>query len=141
MSTKYNTYAFKMRQLYGNEWNAPLFKATSSHTQTEELQTPAPPKFINDATEEKAAVYTQVSTRKETDVQRDAVLDAIKRLSDPTDNDIARYLNIVPSTVAARRNELRDMGLVVPVLDQYGHKKKKIDPITKTPNTIWRAVK
>ncbi len=138
MSRKYNNYAFKMRQKYGSEWDSPLFKATPQCTDTGE-RTPAPPKFINDATEEKAAVYTQVFSRKETDVQRDAVWVAIKHLPEPTDNDVARFLCIHPSTVAARRNELRDMGLVLPVLDDEGKKKKKIDPLTKTPNTIWRV--
>lgn len=133
---KYNKYDLAMRMKYGNDYDAPLFHSKP----TESAQPPSTvPVIINDATEEKAAVYDSVVKKKETEIQREAVLVAIRHLPEPTDNDIARFLKIVPSTVAARRNELRDMGLVLPVLDEYGKKRKKIDPITKTPNTIWRA--
>lgn len=148
MATKYNNYAFKMRQKYGNEWDSPLFHSGKT-TAESELPSQAPPLFIDDATEEKALVYDLI--RPSVEQQRKEILSIIKSLGQCTDNDIARTYNrapsrannealrIHPSTVSARRNELRDLGLVVPVLDEFGKKKKKVDPVTKTPNTIWRT--
>lgn len=131
---KYNKWIMSMRMKYGNEYDLPLF---SRPTRQESAPSPAP--VINDATEEKAEVYANIDNRTITE-QRKIVLDLLKRFGAATDNQIARQLGIHPSTVSARRNELRDLGLVVPVLDEYGRKVKVKDKITNTPNTLWRAI-
>ena len=125
-----------MRQKYGSSWDAPLFSKT---TKAGPVSPQSVPFFINDATEEKAQVYNSLLTETTNQEQRNHVLSVIKRLGKTTDNQIARELKIHPSTVAARRNELRDLGLVVPILDETGKKVKIRDSITGIPNTLWRA--
>lgn len=124
-----------MKMKYGASWDAPLFSQP-----TPEPVRPQPvPDFINDATEEKAEVYNSLLTETFNQEQRNLVLSVIRRLGQTTDNQVARELKIHPSTVAARRNELRDLGLVVPILDEKGKKVKARDSITGIPNTLWRA--
>jgi hypothetical protein len=136
MALKYNKFYFSMRQKYGSSWDAPLFSKT---TKAGPVSPQSVPFLINDATEEKAQVYNSLLTETTNQEQRNHVLSVTKRLSAATDNHVARVLKIHPSTVAARRNELRDLGLVVPVLDEKGKKVKIRDSITGIPNTLWRA--
>jgi len=135
---KYNRYKLSMRMKYGSEWDAPLFR-TKSQSLRPEPETPrSGPDIIDDATEDKAEVYNNMNklTAKE---QRERVLSVIKKFGAATDNQVARELNIHPSTVSARRNELRDLGLVVPVLDNQGGKVKIKDKITNTSNILWKV--
>lgn len=134
---KYNKQAMAMYQKYGPGWDAPLFH---SGTTTVESGPPRAPLFIDDATEEKATVYMGVVRTACTEEQRQKVLETIKKLKTATDNQIARELKTHPSTISARRNELRDQGLVVPVLDEFGKKIKIKDEVTNTPNTVWKVV-
>lgn len=133
-----NKFAFAMRQKYGPGWDTPLF----NHGNRKEgpALPQAPSLYVDDATEEKSEVYRDLNQAAMTEEQRERVLDVIRDLSKATDNQVARILKIHPSTVAARRNELRDRGLVVPVLDENGIKQKQRDPITGIPNTVWKAV-
>lgn len=142
---KLNKYSLAMRIKYGCEWDAPLFIKT---TNSPEPDSPQPvPDIINDATEEKAAVFETYNKTNDAKALRAAVFSAFRKLTEATDNDVCRYLRkyhnieIPPSTVSARRNELRDRGLLVPVLDQSGRKKKKIDERTNTLNTLWRVTR
>ncbi len=83
-------------------------------------------------------MYNNLDTEK----QMLKVMEMIEELGGTaTDNEIARKMNIQPSTVSARRNELRDRGLIVPLLDFYGKKIKKRDKITGQPNTVWKINK
>lgn len=125
---KMNAYEFAMLQKYGPEWNAPLFNQDKVIKQI--------PKEIDDATESKAEVYQNLRTEE----QREIVLNAFRQLKQGTDNEVARILKVVPSTISARRNELINRGLIVPVLDEHGNKMKKKDPITGEPNVIWRPI-
>lgn len=134
MTTKLNKYSFAMRQKYGAEWDTPLF------ARHREPAPPPVPNYINDATEEKAEVYGKIIETPSLEEQRNKVLQVIREFKNATDNQIARALKINPSTVAARRNELRDMGKVIPVLDHEGRKVKLRDSITGIPNTLWTAV-
>jgi hypothetical protein len=133
MTTKLNKYSFAMRQKYGSDWDTPLF------ARHKEPAPPPVPDFINDATEEKAEVYSDLNQSAMMDEQRERVLGVIRELNQVTDNQVARILKIHPSTVAARRNELRDRGLVIPVLDDLGTKLKQRDPVTGIPNTLWKV--
>jgi hypothetical protein len=135
---KYNKSAMAFYQKYGETMEDTLF--ATPNTTTVEPAHPQAPLIIDDATEEKARVYRSVLLEATADEQRTRVLEVIKRLKTATDNQIARELKTHPSTISARRNELRDQGLVVPVLNQYGAKLKVRDEITKTPNTVWKAV-
>lgn len=128
---KYNKYDLAMRMKYGNNYDAPLYKKASDPSPKPKI-----PKIIDDATEEKAAVYDNLNAEE----QREKVLEIIKNLGSATDNEIARILRINPSTVSARRNELRDRGLIIPKLDAEGKKAKKVDSITGVLNTIWKPV-
>ncbi|MEW6507210.1 MAG: hypothetical protein AB1432_05635 [Bacteroidota bacterium] len=138
---KFNNYAFKMRQKYGTEWDAPLFvSANPSRRELECATTTQAPLIIDDATEEKADIFNSLPSSI-VEEQRNKVLEAFKHLGPATDNEVARTLNIVPSTVAARRNELRDLGLIVPLLDGEGKKAKRKDSITNQSNTLWKIIK
>lgn len=132
---KYNKRAMEMFQKYGAGWDAPLFHHSAPSPKVEPASPQVPPLFKNDATEDKAMVFESLSTEE----QRKRVLEAFTKMQPATDNDVARFLKIVPSTVSARRNNNIDLGLMVPVLDEHGRKVKKIDPITKVPNVLWRV--
>lgn len=125
---KFNAYEFAMTQKYGNDWNAPLFN--------KEKPIELIPKVVNDASEVKAEVYENLKA----DEQREIVLNTFKVLRQATDNEVARMLKVVPSTISARRNELIQRGLIVPVLDEYGNKLKKKDSITGQSNVLWRPI-
>lgn len=126
-----------MMMKYGNEWDSPLFH---SNAVTEELVTPQQVPLINDdATEEKAEIFNQLTITASLEEQRNQVFNAFKDLCRATDNDVARALKVVPSTISARRNELIDRGLIVPVLDQFGKRIKKKDPITNQSNILWKV--
>ncbi len=118
-------------QKYGDTMENTLF---AKHT-TAEVSPPTPPLVVNDATEEKAMVFDTLNVEE----QRKAVLEAFRKLQPATDNDVARILRIVPSTVAARRNDNINMGLMVPVLDKHQRKIKKIDRLTRKPNVLWEV--
>lgn len=124
-----NKWKFSMRQKYGPEWDASLF----AKKPVEDL--PKAPEFVDTAVEEKATVYAGMSPN----AQREYVYLLFKSNKPCTDNDVARTLGIVPSTVAARRNELIDRGRMVPLLDPEGHKLKKRDSITGELNTLWET--
>lgn len=129
---KYNKRAMAMFQKYGPGWDSPLFY---SNTTAESGSPQTLPLIIDDATEEKAFVFATLNIEE----QRKRVLEAFRQLQPATDNDVARALNIVPSTVSARRNEARDRGEVVPVLDEHGKKVKRKDPLTNEPNILWKV--
>jgi len=133
---KYNKTAMAMFQKYGPGWDSPLFRSGAT---VESGPPQAPPLFIDDATEEKAGIFNQLTITASLEEQRKHVYETFRKLKWATDNEVARELNIVPSTVSARRNELRDQGLMVPVLDQYNKKGKKKDPITGQSNTLWKV--
>ncbi len=118
-------------QKYGDTMEDTLFARKT----TAEVSPPTPPLVVDDATEEKAMVFESLSTEE----QRKRVLEAFRQLQPATDNDIARALRIVPSTVAARRNDNIDMGLMVPVLDGHNRKLKKLDRVTRKPNVLWKV--
>lgn len=132
-------YKLAMEMKYGRNWDTPLFHA-STHTSIAEPEPSQVPHYIDDATEEKAEVFNRLYETTTIEEQRKKVLEVIKSLGEATDNDVARVLKVVPSTISARRNELRDRGEVLPVLDETGRKKKKIDPQTNQPNTLWRTI-
>lgn len=129
-----------MEMKYGRDWTSPLFRPDASSASKVLEYPPQAPLIIDDATEEKAEVYTDLNRAAMLDEQRERVLSVIKEFGKATDNQVARVLKIHPSTIAARRNELRDRGLVAPVLDDEGKKLKQKDPITGIPNTLWRAI-
>lgn len=129
---KYNPHNLAMRMKYGPDWDAPLFKSK------QQLLEPQP-EVIEDATEEKAEIFNQLTITASLEEQRKHVLNAFRHFGEATDNDVARALKIVPSTVSARRNELRDQGLIVPVLGVLEKKKKKKDSITGQWNTLWKV--
>lgn len=139
---KLNPWRFKMEMKYGQNFDAPLFRPEASSASKELEYPPQAPLYVDDATEEKAEVYTDLNRDRAAmlDEQRERVLSVIKEFGKATDNQVARVLKIHPSTIAARRNELRDRGLVVPVLDEHGIKVKQRDPITGIPNTLWRTI-
>jgi hypothetical protein len=164
---KLNSYALAMLQKYGSEWDTPLFKkrrpkksvmpkrllslskyepACPAYLAGESQESVIPvclkPEsaslYIDDSTEHKASIYDKLDAEK----QMLKVFEIIEELGGTaTDNSIARKMNIQPSTVSARRNELRDRGLVVPLLDFYGKKVKKRDHITGQLNTVWKINK
>ncbi len=134
---KYNKTAMAMYQKYGPEWDSPLFH--SANTTVESGPPQAPPLFVDDATEEKAEIFNQLTMMASLEEQRKHVYEAFKKLKSATDNEVARALNIVPSTVSARRNELRDQGLIVPMLDEFERKLKRKDPLTNQSNTLWKV--
>lgn len=134
-----------MYQKYGPGWDLPLFHSANTHkVEPEPFQAQL---LIDDATENKAEVFQNYSATNDLVVMRYRVLQAFQNLKEATDNDVARYLNkiyhsnIHPSTVSARRNELRDRGLLVPLLDDEGKKKKKVDYITKKSNILWKVIR
>ena len=128
---KYNKTGMAFYQKYGETMEDTLFARKT----TAEVSPPTPPLVVDDATEEKAMVFESLSTEE----QRKRVLEAFRQLQPATDNDIARALRIVPSTVAARRNDNIDMGLMVPVLDGHNRKLKKLDRVTRKPNVLWKV--
>jgi hypothetical protein len=158
---KLNSYALAMLQKYGSEWDTPLYKKRrpkksviperynqlaqcSKRGESQESVIPVCLKpesaslYIDDSTEHKASIYDKLDAEK----QMLQVFEIIEELGGTaTDNAIARKMNIQPSTVSARRNELRDRGLIVPLLDFYGKKVKKRDHITGQLNTVWKINK
>ena len=127
---KYNPHNLAMRMKYGDTWDAPLFnKQPIGET----------PEIVDDATEEKAEIFNQLTMTASLEEQRKHVFNAFKHFGEATDNDVARALKVVPSTISARRNELRDQGLIIAVYDEYSKKKKKKDPITGQSNTLWKV--
>lgn len=128
---KYNKRGMAFYQKYGDTMEDTLFAKKT----TAEVSPPTPPLVVDDATEEKAMVFESLSTEE----QRKRVLEAYRQLQPATDNDVARALRIVPSTVAARRNDNIDMGLMVPVLDEHNRKLKKLDRVTRKPNVLWKV--
>ena len=133
---KYNPHNLAMRMKYGDGWDSPLFvnKGNPAHQSEPEI-----PEIIDDATEEKAEIFNQLTITASLEEQRKQVLNAFQHLGEATDNDVARALKVVPSTISARRNELRDQGLIIAVYDEYSKKKKKKDPITGQSNTLWKV--
>lgn len=129
-----------MEMKYGRDWTAPLFRPEAASASKVLEYPPQAPLIVDDATEEKAEVYDSVVRSALFEEQRNQVLAVIKEFGKATDNQVARVLKIHPSTIAARRNELRDRGLVAPVIDENGKKLKQKDPITGIPNTLWRAI-
>ena len=127
---KYNKTGMAYLQKYGDTMEDTLFAKKT----TAEVSSPTPPLVVDDATEEKAKVFESLSLEE----QRLRVLEAFRKLQPATDNMVARYLRIVPSTVSARRNDNIHRGLIVPLLDGYKKKKTK-DAITNKPNVLWKV--
>lgn len=101
------------------------------------VEKPPVPKYLDDCTEEKAKVYSELSA----EAQREKVFETIKQMKFASDNEVGRALNYThPSTISARRNELIKEGRVVPVLDPDGNKVKEKDRLTGTKNVIWKVV-
>ena len=127
---KYNKTGMAFYQKYGDTMEDTLFAKKT----TAEVSSTTPPLVVDDATEDKAMVFESLSLEE----QRLKVLEAFRKLQPATDNMVARYLRIVPSTVSARRNDNIHRGLIVPLLDGYKKKKTK-DAITNKPNVLWRV--
>lgn len=65
--------------------------------------------------------------------RRKQVLDAIDKMVDPNNREIALFLELPINCITGRVKELRDMGLVEA-------KSKKEDTLTKTETTTWGTV-
>lgn len=120
---------------YGPDWATPINKNNNPQHNSISVPSSDPliPSFVS-ADDNKSDVYHNLSTEN----QRLKVLEIIKSLGHASDNDISRVLNIPSSTVSARRNELHNLGLVIPLIDFYGKKVKKTDPVTGQSNVLWK---
>lgn len=127
--TRFN-HRLAMEMKYGQNWNQPNRGVS-----------------VNNATLEKAEIFHEYNKTNDIAVLRARVLSAFINLGEATDNDVSRYLkrvyhiDVPSSTVSARRDELIKKEKMIAVLDEYGNKKKKFDPITENKNVLWRAIK
>jgi hypothetical protein len=135
---KFNLKAFAFKMKYGEDMENTLFQKKTP----EPVQQTQIPLIVDDATEEKAKVFETLSVEQ----QRLVVYNVFKRLGNASDNEVRRYMRqnygteTPSSTISARRNELRDRGMIEPLIDpETGLKLKRVDKITNEKNTIWRA--
>lgn len=144
---KIDKFSYSMLAKYGPDWDTPINKKNKISEKdfypqhnfvldSNLVGTASASPSVNSvsAADNKSDVYHNLST----EYQRLKVLEIIKSLGHATDNDISRVLKIPSSTVSARRNELYSQKLVQPVIDFYGKKVKKTDPITGHPNVLWK---
>jgi len=77
-------------------------------------------------------------------LSKDKQVELVKRIAYAfrltTDNQIARSLNIAPSTVSARRNDLFKDRKAEWVLTEDKKPLKQKDPQTGKKNSVWRIV-
>jgi FixJ family two-component response regulator len=77
-------------------------------------------------------------------LSKDKQVELVKRIAYAfrltTDNQIARSLNIAPSTVSARRNDLFKDRKAEWVLTEDKKPLKRKDPQTGKKNSVWRIV-
>lgn len=99
-----------------------------------------PPRFIENASENRGIVYHSLN-KKMLEKQQNDVLEAFRQLFPASDNDVSRFLDIPEGRVSARRNKLIEFGLIIKNKDEKGLPIKKFDPCTKKKVQTWKAVK
>ena len=125
---KKNTYLDELIERNGPTAGLPLFDHTSAEHLKRRIE--HAPKSVAVASDTRKLSHLAIQMKIGEEQQR--VLDAFCSVPDGTNKEIAALLQIDASTVSARNNELRKVGLIV-------FSQKRNCAITKNIVTAWKV--